>query len=141
MKCVYIVIYFLVLLHSGVKSQNMEDVANLMTNCLKKYPVSDEEFVRQHAMDNDLSLASDSYKCFGMCVVQGRGWFIDDVLIDDAYIKAEGNGILAKRGDQLHNFAKECKLLVGANKCDTVFQVTNCMDDKIKELLRLLKLF
>uniref|UniRef100_A0A1I8P345 Odorant binding protein n=1 Tax=Stomoxys calcitrans TaxID=35570 RepID=A0A1I8P345_STOCA len=141
MKLVDIVIYFLMLLYSSVKSETMEEIDNLVTNCLKKYPVADDEFARFRELEKDPSLASDNYKCFGMCVVQGRGWFIGDVLADHVFIKAVGGGRLAKRGDELHHITKKCKLLVGDNKCDTVFQVTNCLQEKINQLLQLVKSF
>ncbi|XP_013111846.2 uncharacterized protein LOC106090257 [Stomoxys calcitrans] len=135
MKLIYIVIYFLIPLYSGEKSGAIEELQNLVTNCLQKYPVSDDELARFRELDKDPSLASDNYKCFGMCVVQGRGWFIDDVLIDDAYIKFDASGVLEEHVDELYHIIKECKLLVGENKCDTVFQVGSCLEQKSWELL------
>ncbi|XP_059225676.1 uncharacterized protein LOC131997857 [Stomoxys calcitrans] len=113
----------------------MEDFAYMWNHCIQQFPLSDDELSIMMGDTHDPNQYNNNMKCFGKCLVEQNGWFIDDVFMEDVYIQLQATDQLSTHVDKLHEFAKECRQKGGANKCDKVHQILNCMDTKITKLL------
>uniref|UniRef100_A0A2Y9D4S7 Uncharacterized protein n=1 Tax=Stomoxys calcitrans TaxID=35570 RepID=A0A2Y9D4S7_STOCA len=132
MKLVNIVLYFLIMLFSGAKCQTIDDYAYIWDHCIQQFPLSDDELSILFSDPYIPSKLNNNIKCFGKCTLEQRGWFIDDVLVEDVFVRFQtGSDLMSKQVDKVHEFVKECKHIVGANKCDTVHLIVNCLENKI----------
>ncbi|XP_013111839.2 general odorant-binding protein 56d-like [Stomoxys calcitrans] len=139
MKLVYVVTCILLLFRS-VECENMEIMAMFMENCQQKFPVTDDEFnmiVTDHTSN---VRASDNLKCYAKCMLEHRGWVIEDDLVDDIFFTNYFHpSEFAKFENKIPPIVKECRLLVSADKCDRVFRVYHCYKDKLEKIMFPLK--
>lgn len=100
--------------------------------CRKEVSITKEDLSNLYKGYLDDDAANDNFKCFVKCTMDKEGSFSNGSFNTFRFIKNSKNiPVLKEHQTEVLNAVEQCKSLNGTSDCDTAFQITRCLRQRI----------